>query len=263
MPELIFGHLLTSSNYDDDEKKVSHSCTAFANCCPAIGQLAPHYGLSHHTACNIVHMHSHDITDISSSVAAVSWPLLWYEEMQAVLAISWLCVLGLRTGSVGVRLLATSGTACRSLAGAMATGPSWPTSSPQSSSLRPATARASTSRCGSTCSLLVNIDSTTQYPEGLQLHQNLSSMPCALYAHSWCINLCIKYVSDVWQHFPTRQAPETRSTSSVLQPIFTSKTSLRGQQRLDAARHKWCLYLHACFGRTEAFTCCCRHSAPT
>lgn len=27
-------------------------------------------------------------------------------------------------------------------------------------------------------------------------------MPCALYAHSWlCINLCIKYVSDVWQHF--------------------------------------------------------------
>ena len=28
VPELIFGHLLTSSNYDDDEKKVSHSCTA-------------------------------------------------------------------------------------------------------------------------------------------------------------------------------------------------------------------------------------------
>ena len=25
VPELIFGHLLTSSNYDDDEKKVSHS----------------------------------------------------------------------------------------------------------------------------------------------------------------------------------------------------------------------------------------------
>ncbi len=24
VPELIFGHLLTSSNYDDDEKKVSH-----------------------------------------------------------------------------------------------------------------------------------------------------------------------------------------------------------------------------------------------
>ena len=29
VPELIFGHLLTSSNYDDDEKKVSHSSTAF------------------------------------------------------------------------------------------------------------------------------------------------------------------------------------------------------------------------------------------
>ena len=28
VPELIFGHLLTSSNYDDDEKKVSHRCAA-------------------------------------------------------------------------------------------------------------------------------------------------------------------------------------------------------------------------------------------
>ena len=40
VPELIFGHLLTSSNYDDDEKKVSHSCTALANCYCAMGEVA-------------------------------------------------------------------------------------------------------------------------------------------------------------------------------------------------------------------------------
>ena len=42
VPELIFGHLLTSSNYDDDEKKVSHSCTAiilpscYSAICPSL-----------------------------------------------------------------------------------------------------------------------------------------------------------------------------------------------------------------------------------
>ena len=30
VPELIFGHLLTSSNYDDDEKKASHGVTPAA-----------------------------------------------------------------------------------------------------------------------------------------------------------------------------------------------------------------------------------------
>ena len=37
VPELIFGHLLTSSNYDDNEKKVRR-CGALG---PAIGTRAP------------------------------------------------------------------------------------------------------------------------------------------------------------------------------------------------------------------------------
>ena len=53
VPELIFGHLLTSSNYDDDEKKVTYSCTAFMllfHCwatCPSL-QLQPSYKLQHY-----------------------------------------------------------------------------------------------------------------------------------------------------------------------------------------------------------------------
>lgn len=36
VPELIFGHLLTSSNYDDDEKKASPSLSAFQPTCTAV-----------------------------------------------------------------------------------------------------------------------------------------------------------------------------------------------------------------------------------
>ena len=32
VPELIFGHLLTSSNYDDNEKKVSTRCMLKSGC---------------------------------------------------------------------------------------------------------------------------------------------------------------------------------------------------------------------------------------
>ena len=35
VPELIFGHLLTSSNYDDDEKKVSPPLSALQPNCTA------------------------------------------------------------------------------------------------------------------------------------------------------------------------------------------------------------------------------------
>lgn len=34
VPELIFGHLLTSSNYDDNEKKVRHNHLLSVSCPP-------------------------------------------------------------------------------------------------------------------------------------------------------------------------------------------------------------------------------------
>lgn len=54
VPELIFGHLLTSSNYDDDEKKVSNvvfrglsRLTWRFVCCPGILSVHPRVSMQH------------------------------------------------------------------------------------------------------------------------------------------------------------------------------------------------------------------------